>query len=109
MPRLPLSMRAWPSDAFARTLKEEIENLGAGALPLDQATTHGGRTDDGPITATVLRSSDNGDAIEAEVGIFFGEILAGCSCGDDAQTLNAYGELRVRIDRATGEAVFAPS
>lgn len=109
MPRLILSLRAWSSDAFARTLKDEIESLGAGALPLDRTTTHGGRADDGPITATVLRASDDGDAIQAEVGIFFGEILAGCSCGDEAQILNAYGELRVSIDKATAEAAFAPS
>ena len=107
MPKLALSLRAWPSAAFARTLKKEIESFGAGALPLDRATAHGGRADDGPITATVLRAVDAGKVIEAEVGIFFGEIVAGCSCGDDAQTLNAYCELRVSIDKATAAAAFA--
>ena len=107
MLQLPHSARAWSSDAFAGTLKGEIENLAAGTLPLDKGVSSGGRVDDSRITAIVLRSRDDGEAIQAEVGIFFDEIIGGCSCGDDPQPQNAYCELRVRIDKATGEAVFA--
>jgi len=108
MPQLPRAVGAWPSADFAATLKNEIEHLGARALPLDRATRHGGRADDdAAITVTVLHVGANDAEIQAAVGIFFDEILAGCSCGDDPQTANAYGEFRVTIDKATTTAVFA--
>ena len=107
MSKLPLSLRDWPSDAFARALKNEIESLAPGTLPLDKGATCGGHVDDSRITAIVLRSGDDGSAIQADVGIFFDEIVGGCSCGDDPETRNAYCEIRVRIDKATGEAGFA--
>ena len=104
--RLPAALRAWPSAAFAATLKGEIEALPAAALPLAQGTAHGGHVGDEALTATVLRAADTGAAIEATVGVFFAEIIAGCSCGDEPQSVNAYCELRVRIDRS-GAASFA--
>lgn len=106
MPKLPDSARAWPLDSFAQTLKREIEHLPPGTLPLDKGVSQGGHVDDSRITAIFLRAKDDASAIQAEVGIFFGEIVAGCSCGDDPQTQNAYCEVRVRIEKSTGEAVF---
>jgi len=35
------------------------------------------------------------------------EIVAGCSCGDDPQSQNAYCAMRVRIDKTTAAAAFA--
>ena len=107
MPKLPNSARAWPSDSFAQTLKGELENLERGALPLDKAALQGGHVDDSRITATILRVADGGNEVRADVGIFFDEIIAGCSCGDDAQSQSAYCEIQVRIDKATAEAAFA--
>ena len=46
------------------------------------------------------------DAIEARVGIFFREIVGGCSCGDDPLTAHSYCELRVSIELGTGKAWF---
>jgi hypothetical protein len=107
MPRLLDAVRAWPSEAFARALKNEIESLPPGSLPLERGIACGGRVDDSRITATFLRSRDEGESIQADVGIFFEEVVGGCSCGDDPLAQNAYCELRVRIAKATGEAVFA--
>lgn len=107
MPTLPNSARDWPSGSFGQILKSEIENLAGGILPLDKGTAHGGRVDDSPITVTVLAVADGGRDIQAGIGVFFGEIIAGCSCGDEPQTRSAYCEMEVRIDKSTGEAVFA--
>lgn len=107
LPKLPNSLRAWPSPSFAVALKSELEGLAPGALPLDRAACHGGRVDDGRITATVLRSDDDGVAVRAEVGVFFSEIVAGCSCGDEPQALNGYCEMQVKIDKTTAAATFA--
>jgi len=107
MLRLPDSLHAWGSPSFVQTLKHEIENLEAGTLPLHQGVSQGGKVDDSQITAIVLRATDEGSTLDAHVGIFFGEIIGGCSCGDDPQTQNAYCEMRVCIEKTTSQAVFA--
>ena len=104
--RLDNSLRAWETDAFAGTLKADILGLGAGVLPLHEAAA-GGCVDEGDIEITVLDSTDDATEIHVNVGVFFAEIIAGCSCGDEPSTSNAYCELRVSIDKATGLARFA--
>jgi hypothetical protein len=100
------SLHAWDTDTFPQTLKREIERLPAGSLPLDGATTHGGRVDDGAVVATVVSWADTGTSVDARVGVFFSEIIAGCSCGDEPFAQPGYCEIVVRIDRATAAAVF---
>jgi hypothetical protein len=105
-PRLPLALRAWPSDAFSRTLKAEIEQLPPGSLPLEAGVCQGGFVDDSRITVTVLGAADDDVAIQVRVGIFFTEIVVNCGCGDDPMEQNAYCALRVAIDKATARAEF---
>jgi len=40
----------------------------------------------------------------AEVGIFFTEPVAGCSCGDGPDTVDIYCRLRIRIDKISAAA-----
>jgi len=101
---LPESLRAWGTDVFARTLKWEIESLPLGVLPLAEAAS--ANVDDSPITATVLRVEEGEGEIRAKVGIFFAEILTGCSCGYEPEPQSAYCEVLLTIDKATGEAGF---
>ena len=107
MTDLPDSLHAWGPEAFAATLKREIEALPPGALPLDWATAHGGRVDDGAVVATVTAAADAGTHLEARVGVFFSEVIAGCSCGDEPFSQPGYCEIEVRIDKATAGAGFA--
>jgi hypothetical protein len=104
MTRLPESLRAWNTDAFARSLKAELEGMNLEDLPLDAGTSHGGFIGEDPITATLLNYSDEGRSILADVGVFFTEILAGCSCGDEPESIHAYCRMRLRIDKSTAEA-----
>ena len=107
MPKFTNSLSAWNTESFTRTLKSEIEHLPKGSLPLDRGTSQGGLVDDSNIVATIIRVADGGGSIEADVGIFFTEIVGGCSCGDDPMTEHAYCEMRVTIDRTSAEAEFA--
>ena len=104
---LPHSQHVWPGETFADTLKAEIEALPAGSLPLDAATLNGWHIDDSHITATVLHTRDDAAVITAAVGIFFAEIIAGCSCGDEPQSQSNYCELQVIINKGSGSATFA--
>jgi hypothetical protein len=101
------AVRDWNTDAFAQSLKREVANLGKGVLPLDKGVAYGGTVDDSDLTVSVLHSRDDGTALEARVGVFFTEVIGGCSCGDDPTPLPAYCELRIRIDKATAEAAIA--
>ena len=105
-PILPDSLRNWPSTDFKQILKDEIERLPAGTLPLNKGTTLGGYVDDDHITASVLNTSEDDLIIHARVSIFFTEIMICCGCGDDPMPQNAYCEMQVTIDKSTAEATF---
>jgi hypothetical protein len=98
------SLQAWNTPAFARTLKQEIENLPCGALPLYHCTRQGGMVDDTDISASILNSRATQQAIEVKLGIFFSERVGGCSCHDEPVLENAYGEMLLSIDRQTADA-----
>ena len=60
------------------------------------------------MSVTVIEARERAGSIEVRLGVFFEETLPGCSCGDEAQPRPAYGELALRIERATSHAQFAP-
>jgi hypothetical protein len=107
MIRLKLALNDCRSRLFAQQLKRELEHLQPGTLPLEQGTTQGGQVDDSNISATVVAVQADAGVIRARVGIFFNEIVGGCSCGDDPLSVNAYCQIQVSIDRASAEAEFA--
>ena len=104
---LPNALRAWGSEAFAATLKAELEALNATDLPLDAAATPGCHVDDKPVNVTVIRVDEDAQSIRARVGAFFSEIVASCGCGDDPFEQYAYCELDIVIDKATAQALFS--
>jgi len=106
MPELSNSLRDWRSDTFPQTLKGELENLQTGALPLEKGLSQGGIVDASDISVTVISFVDDEDAVQAKIGVFFTEIVAGCSCGDGPMSLNAYCQMLVSIDKTTSKATF---
>lgn len=107
MIRLPESLRAWNTPAFAAVLKRELERQ-AHELPLQRAVTATSIALDGAVSVMVIGAADEGAAIRARVGVFFSGIVAGCSCADDptpVEPQNEYCELSLLIDKATGDAV----
>jgi hypothetical protein len=106
MPRLVRALSAFGSDRFRQTLKLEIEGLDPGELPLALGTNQGGQVDASQVTATVLAVTEGAGSIRAKVGVFFQEIVGGCSCGDEPVSENAYCEFRVLIDKGSGAAEF---
>jgi hypothetical protein len=106
MTKLRQSAEAFGRDGFERTLKRELEALGPDSLPLQRGTHRGGQVDDSDISVTVIDAAQEGGLVVARIGVFFNEIVGGCSCGDDPLCENAFCEIRVEIDRATAEARF---
>ena len=104
---LPASARAWGSPAFPATLKRELADQ-VDKLPLHQALAHASAVADEAITVMLLDAHADCTAIHARVGVFFGGLVAGCSCADDPgalEPLTEYCELRLEIQREAGKTV----
>ena len=106
MPQFTIPLRKWNTDLFNSSLKNEIQNLKSGVLPLHLATTQGGMVDDSNISASIINSFETDDCIQAKVGIFFNEVIGGCNCHDDPVSENTYCEIRVSINKQTANTLF---
>lgn len=91
-------------DILKQVLKRELESEVGAHLPLDQGTTEGGYSDASELSVTVLGIDQDGHLLYARIGVFFTEIVANCSCGDEPLHKPAYCQMQLCIDRSTGMA-----
>jgi hypothetical protein len=106
MIRLPQSVDAWGTPGFRDVLKQEIEQLDAGALPLQQGLSRSSYATERPFQAMILSVSEEAGSILVKAGIFYTGVIAGCSCADDPTPVseqNEFCEVQLVIDRNTGE------
>lgn len=94
-------------DALIRALKQELESGAGAALPLEKGATEGGYCDPANLEVTVLGVEQNETTLQARIGVFFTEIVANCSCGDEPVEKPAYCQMTLTIDRDTGETVVS--
>ena len=80
MIRLPQSLAAWNTPDFEIVLKRELEQLGAGQLPLQQALSSNSYALDDALCVMIISAGAAPAFIRAKVGVFFSGITAGCSC-----------------------------
>jgi len=90
-------------DVLLQTLKDELESGIGVALPLDQGTREGGYSDPQGLEVTVLGIQENKASLQVRIGVFFTEIVANCSCGDEPMEKPAYCQMSLMIDRNSGE------
>jgi hypothetical protein len=110
MIRLSRSLAACGTPALRDTLKQEIEALGAGDLPLQEGLSAGSYALDRDLRVMILALAEEPATIRVRAGVFFSSIIAGCSCADDPTPIDEqteYCEVRIDIDRATGETTVA--
>jgi len=69
--RLPNSLRDWGSVAFAETLKDELQDLKPGTLPLLRCVTQGGLPNERDLKSMLLGTDETQQSILARVGVFF--------------------------------------
>ena len=106
MIRLTKTLAAWGTPDFEDTLKEEIEQLGAEQLPLQQGLSTSSYALDNKVKVRIISASEEANYIHAKVGIFYTGIIAGCSCADDPTPINEnneYCEVQLEINRTTAE------
>lgn len=104
--RLTTALDAWGSPHFTDVLRDEIEQLDAALLPLQQGLTTGNYALDHKHRVMIISVSDDVDVIRAKAGIFYSGILAGCNCADDptlVEEQNEYCEVQIEINKRTAE------
>ncbi|MCW8891038.1 MAG: glucosamine--fructose-6-phosphate aminotransferase [Sedimenticola sp.] len=101
---LQQALQDWATADFEASLKTELMALDPGLLPLQKGVNQGGYVDASNLELSLLSANDNGGEIAAKVGLFFSEIIAGCSCGDDPVTEAVYCEMNITIEKLTAVA-----
>ena len=110
MIRLSRSLAACGTPELRDTLRQEIEALGAGDLPLQQGLSAGSYALDRDLRVMILAVAEEPASIRVRAGVFFSSIIAGCSCADDPTPIDEqseYCEVHLDIDRANGETTVA--
>ena len=92
MLRLSKTLNAWGTPDFEDTLKQEIAQIGADQLPLQQGLSTSSYAVDNKLDVMILRVSEEAGFIRAKAGIFYSGIIAGCSCADDPTPVNEESE-----------------
>lgn len=102
--RLLHSLRAWGTSVFEAVLKQEIEQLDAAELPLQQGLARSSHVTERPFQAMLISASEDAGLLRVKTGIFYTGIIAGCSCADDPtpiDELNEYCVVQFDIDTTT--------
>jgi len=108
MIRLPNVLRARGTSEFSDILRQEIEQLDAQQLPLQQGLSFSSHVTDRPFQARIISTREENGFLRVKAGIFYTGIIAGCSCADDPtpiDELNEYCVVRLDIDTSTAETV----
>jgi hypothetical protein len=106
MIRLPNTLNAWGTPEFEVVLKQEIQQLDAGCLPLQQGLSASSYVTDRPFQARIISVHEDAGVIRVKAGIFYTGIIAGCSCADDptpVDELNEYCVVQLCVDKITAE------
>lgn len=107
-PRFSLThaLAAWNTPSFGEAFKQEVEQLDAALLPLQQGLSGTSDVADEPFRVMLIGSADAGGCIRVKAGIFYAGILGGCSCADDPTPLESQPEYCVLwfdIDKTSAE------
>jgi hypothetical protein len=103
---LKQALQDWASESFEQSLKQELMALDPALLPLQQGVQQGGYADGSNREFSLLTAVDCGKRIKVQIGVFFSEIIAGCSCGDEPVTENVYCEFVLLIDKQTARTII---
>jgi hypothetical protein len=107
MIRLPNALNAWGTPEFREVLKQEIEQLDAAHLPLQQGLSGSSHVTARPFQAMILSVREEPTLILVRLGVFYTGTVAGCNCADDPSPIdeqNEYCVVQLGIDRLTADA-----
>ncbi len=109
MTRLTNALNAWGTAGFKNILKNEIEQMNAEELCLQQGLSASSYALDDNIKVMIINTSEKEGSIQAKIGIFYSGIIAGCSCADDPTPIDEqteYCEAQVDINKVTADTTI---
>ena len=101
---LTRTLDAWNTPDFKAVLKEEIEQLDAASLPLQQGMSQGNFAGQDGFSVMFISATGEQEFIRVKTGIHFTGIIAGCNCADDPTPVDGhpeYCEVQFDIDMKT--------
>lgn len=107
MIRLPQALAAWGTPEFTEVLRQDIEQLDAEQLPLQQGLSRSSYVTDQPFQARIIAAREEAGSLRVKAGIFYTGVIAGCSCADDPTPIDEMTEycvVSLDIDTVTAEA-----
>lgn len=110
MIRLPCALNAWGTPEFGDALKQEIEQLDAAHLPLQQGLSGSSHVTERPFQAMLLSVREEPTLILVRMGVFYTGTVAGCNCADDPSPIdeqNEYCVVQLGIDRLTADTTVS--
>jgi len=110
MIRLDKTLRAWGTPGFNDVLKQEIAELGADRLSLQQGLSASSSVANTPITVVIHNVAELEGLIRVRAGIFYQGLIGGCSCTDDPtpdSEINEYCDVQLDIDKVTAVTKIA--
>lgn len=102
MLKLEQSLKAWGTENFRTQFKQEVEQLPAEQLPLQQGLSLSSYVSAEPFKVMVIGEEADESEIRVKAGIFYTGIIAGCSCSDDPSPTDVqaeYCDLQFTIDK----------
>jgi len=104
--KLANTLKAWGTPEFENVLKDEIQKIDAGLLPLQDGLTQSSYVGDEAFTIMILNVSETLDEIHAKTGVIYAGINAGSCCIDDPTPVSVqteYCEMQFDINKKTAE------
>ncbi len=104
---LSKALAAWGTEDFQAVFKQEVQDLGTGALPLQAGMAYSSHVSGDEMTVVVLAVEETPTALQVRTGIFYAGVIAGSCCADDPSPVceqPEYCELRFDIDKASAGA-----
>jgi len=104
--KLVKAQQAWCSPSFERVVKEELQRIDPGQLPLQQGLSQSSYVSDSKISVVILDVAERTDSLRVKAGVNYAGVIAGSCCSDDPTPmceLPEYCELLFDIDRNTAE------
>lgn len=103
----PETARCFGTPAFHAAFQRDIATWAKSVHGLSFLAEQGGQVPPQSIAVTLLAHEADTDRITLRAGVFFTELVGGCSCGDEPFETPGYRELTLSIERGSG-AVSGP-
>jgi hypothetical protein len=104
--KLTSALNAWGTPAFEAILKQEVEQMDAALLPLQQGLSQSSHTDGANRSVMIISVTAGAGFIRAKTGILYTGMIPGCSCADDPTPMSEiteYCEVQFDIDILSAE------